>query len=78
MDDSRDDFACYCTAWMDAHVDLEMVKGNGAFASGGRGSTASQRANGELAPGDAARKVPVPWCRECEWETAGLVPDLQW
>ena len=56
---------------------LELVvvsKGNDAFALGGRGSTASQRAHGEFAPTDAARKVPVPWCRECERETAGPVP----
>ena len=38
---------------------------------GGRGSTASQRAHGELAPNYAAGKVPVPWGRECQQETAG-------
>eukprot|EP00445_Apocalathium_hangoei_P085033 CAMPEP_0204220166 /NCGR_PEP_ID=MMETSP0361-20130328/80784_1 /ASSEMBLY_ACC=CAM_ASM_000343 /TAXON_ID=268821 /ORGANISM="Scrippsiella Hangoei, Strain SHTV-5" /LENGTH=65 /DNA_ID=CAMNT_0051185535 /DNA_START=41 /DNA_END=235 /DNA_ORIENTATION=- len=58
LDDLRDDCAArYCTAWMDAHLDLEMVKGRDAFASEGRGSTASQFAHGELAPRDAARKV---------------------
>eukprot|EP00445_Apocalathium_hangoei_P035926 CAMPEP_0203957980 /NCGR_PEP_ID=MMETSP0359-20131031/89626_1 /ASSEMBLY_ACC=CAM_ASM_000338 /TAXON_ID=268821 /ORGANISM="Scrippsiella Hangoei, Strain SHTV-5" /LENGTH=86 /DNA_ID=CAMNT_0050891883 /DNA_START=100 /DNA_END=358 /DNA_ORIENTATION=+ len=29
LDDLRDDFAYYCTAWMDAHLNLEMVKGVG-------------------------------------------------
>ena len=37
---------------------------------GGRGSTASQRTDGETTPNDAAGKVPVPWGRECQREIA--------
>jgi len=43
----------------------------GSARAEGSGSTASQRTHREPAPGNAARKVPVPWCRECRWETTG-------
>ena len=36
---------------------------------GGRTSMATQRTHRELAPRYAAGKVPVPWGRECHWET---------
>merc|ERR1712137_755239 len=39
---------------------------------GGRGSTASQRTNGELAPDDAAGKVPVPLGRDASGRPRGL------
>eukprot|EP00440_Ansanella_granifera_P059468 gb/GFBE01064456.1/.p1 GENE.gb/GFBE01064456.1/~~gb/GFBE01064456.1/.p1 ORF type:complete len:126 (+),score=9.54 gb/GFBE01064456.1/:1-378(+) len=42
--------------------------------AGGRGSTASQRTDGELAPENAAGKVPVPMGRECQRETARSRP----
>ena len=35
----------------------------------GRGSMATQRTHREFAPRYAAGKVPVPWGRECHWET---------
>ncbi|CAE8617423.1 unnamed protein product [Polarella glacialis] len=44
------------------------------FKQEGRGSTASQRTDGELAPIHAAGKVPVPWGRECQRETARPQP----
>ena len=41
---------------------------------GGRGSTAAQPTNRELAPDHAAGKVPVPWGRKCQWETTRPAP----
>jgi len=35
----------------------------------GRRSTATQWTHKEFAPKNAAAKVPVPWGRECHWET---------
>ncbi|CAE8644794.1 unnamed protein product [Polarella glacialis] len=45
-----------------------------SFKQEGRGSTASQRTDGELAPIHAAGKVPVPCGRECQRETARPQP----
>ncbi|CAE8683249.1 unnamed protein product [Polarella glacialis] len=45
-----------------------------SFKQEGRGSTASQGTDGELAPIHAAGKVPVPCGRECQRETARPQP----
>ena len=53
----------------DDHYASQFFKSVVPDMLGGRGSTATQPTHRELAPKHAAGKVPVPWGRECHWET---------